>query len=243
MAGYRQIHPKIWKDEWFIELDPEEKLFFIYLFSNDETTFTGLYKLPIRVMINETGMPKERIIEMLDKFEKEKKVFYRDGVVWVVNMRKHHPSDSPKVNARIKYDMLSIPDCELKTRCLQSLNIISIPYQKPIDTESLKDEDVDEEEDKNTPAFQGNPLSIAFSEASGISAYDLPKWIQSIERIEKKEATPDDVKITVSQLREKNYTILGPWSIENAIINTIGKRRSNGRSAISLEAQGFRGPE
>jgi DnaD/phage-associated family protein len=168
MAGYRQIHPKIWKDEWFIELEPPEKLFFIYLFSNDETTFSGLYKLPLRVMINETGLAKKCILEMLNKFSDAGKVYFENGLVWVVNMRRHHPSNSPKVTARINADMVLIPNCDLKRKCMQSLDMLSIPYPYATDTESLKDEDkIRKEEDNNSEALERPNIFLLYENNFG----------------------------------------------------------------------------
>lgn len=31
MANYRQIHTQIWRDNWFLDLEADEKLLFIYL--------------------------------------------------------------------------------------------------------------------------------------------------------------------------------------------------------------------
>lgn len=114
MAGYRQIHTKIWKDDWFIELEPVEKLFFVYLFSNDEAEISGIYKLPIRVMQNETGIDRVSIQAMLKKFEDQKKVVYRDGVVWVVNMQRYHQNASPKTQVKVSRTIAFIPECDIK---------------------------------------------------------------------------------------------------------------------------------
>jgi len=50
MADYRQIHTRIWKDSWFIELEPCDKLLFIYLFSNERASVSGIYDISIKVM-------------------------------------------------------------------------------------------------------------------------------------------------------------------------------------------------
>ena len=42
MASYRQIHTKMWTDPWFIDLATDEKLVFIYLFSNDRVNVLGI---------------------------------------------------------------------------------------------------------------------------------------------------------------------------------------------------------
>lgn len=79
--------------------------------------------------------------------------------------------------------------------------------------------------------FQANPLSVAFEKASSITAHNPQRWMKSIDSLTAKGATPDDVFSAVQELRSKGYNIIGPWSIENAVINVMGKRKSNNSSA------------
>ena len=44
MAAYRQIHNQIRKYSWFLKLNPNLKLLFIYLFSNERSELSGLTK-------------------------------------------------------------------------------------------------------------------------------------------------------------------------------------------------------
>jgi hypothetical protein len=145
MAGYRQIHTQIWKDEWFIELTPEEKMLFIYLFSNDLSSISGIYKIPIRVIVNETGISGECVLSALAKFEGQHKVIYRDGVMWIVNMEKYHKNASPKTQAKVWADVDKIHDCELKQQYIYyskhkiySMDTVSIPVSESLsESESL----------------------------------------------------------------------------------------------------------
>ena len=141
MAGYRQIHTQIWKDEWFIELEPDEKLLFIYLFSNDLSSISGIYKIPLKVMMNETGLDSRRIEEILSHFSADGKVYFEDGITWIVNMLRYHKNASPKTQKRYLDDIFSLPDCPIRQNCidhLQSSNMVSIPYPYGIDTDSVK---------------------------------------------------------------------------------------------------------
>lgn len=144
MAGYRQIHTQIWKDEWFIGLEPLEKMLFIYLFSNEMASIAGIYKIPMKVISNETGIEIDAIRMMLDKFSNDGKIMYQEGVLWVVNMRQYHYTKSPRTLERIKKDIDSIPDGEVKKAYqyhaeheLQGMDTVSIPYRYPIDTVSI----------------------------------------------------------------------------------------------------------
>ena len=124
MADYRQIHTKIWKDGWFIDLSDQEKLLFIYLFSNERASIAGMYELPVKIMSFETGMDRKVVEAALAKFSKAGKVHYENGLVWVVNLRKYNENSSPKVAARLCKDLATISDCQLKRRYLAFYNPI-----------------------------------------------------------------------------------------------------------------------
>ena len=74
--------------------------------------------------------------------------------------------------------------------------------------------------------FEANPLSTAFEKASNILAHSPQKWMKAIDAMQSKGATPEDITDAVNELRVKGYNIIGPWSIENAVINVMGKRKS-----------------
>jgi hypothetical protein len=115
MAKYRQVHVHIWKDGWFLDLDPKHKLFFIYLFTNERASISGIYELSKRVMSFESGLSFGEIDDALQAFEQEGKAYYDDGVVWVPNLRKYHESKSPKVVKFIEDDVSTLKDCKLKS--------------------------------------------------------------------------------------------------------------------------------
>ena len=138
MSGYRQLHTRMWADGWFIELSPEQKLLFIYLFSNQRASVCGLYELPLRVMVFETGLEIEVIRKCFTVFSRSGKAFYDHAasVVWVVNMLKYQGSSSPKLLARIDADIKAVPECDLKKKFLEAYpnNTVLIPYGDGIDT-------------------------------------------------------------------------------------------------------------
>ena len=136
MSGYRQLHTHIWSDSWFVELEPDLKLLFIYLFSNERASICGLYELPIRTISFVTGLYRECIKKGLEVFDQADKVKYdfAAGVVWVRNMLKYQGSSSPKVQARIPADIKTVPDCDLKKHFLDTL---AIPYGRGSESSSL----------------------------------------------------------------------------------------------------------
>lgn len=130
MADFRQIHTKIWKDGWFLDLEPSEKLLWIYLFSNDRATIAGIYEIPLKVIVFETGLDKQYCIDTLSIFYQQGKILYQDGIMWVFNLRKYHETQSPKIQTRIKSDFDAVPEGEVKNAYAQAYGIdtLSIPY-------------------------------------------------------------------------------------------------------------------
>jgi len=125
MAKFRQVHTKIWKDDWFCEIQPNHKLFFIYLFTNELASISGIYELPKRIMSFESGLSFSEIDDALAALSEAGRVEYCDGVVWVKNLRKYHETGSPKVQSCIAKDVQAVKDCEIKKKYL---------IQYPIDT-------------------------------------------------------------------------------------------------------------
>lgn len=119
MAGYRQLHTRMWSsDKWFSELTPELKLLFIYLFSNERASVCGLYELPVRLICFETGLEMTVVEDGLRLFELKEKVYYdrETSVVWVRNMYKYQGTESPQIKKRIIADIKAVPNCEIKKR-------------------------------------------------------------------------------------------------------------------------------
>ncbi len=232
MANYRQIHVSIWKDEWFMELNPQEKVLFIYLFSNESTSLTGLYKLPMRVIAFETGLKKDFILSTLEKFSQAGKVHYQDGIVWVVNLSRYHQTKSPKVDIRKAKDIDGIPDCELKRLYLDW----NIQYRYTIDTRlQLKEKEEEEEKedvnDNDTDFSSGVLANLSSVFVSETKIPELtggaPRWIGALKDMAKSGVTPDDLRAGIRALRKKDYKIAGPWSVQNAAVMEMSARKTS----------------
>ena len=120
MAGYRQIHTKIWKDGWFLDLPAEFKLLFVYLFSNERANLLGLYDLPLKVIAFETDLPAGTVEAGLARLEGDGKVFYSDGWVWVRSLLHYNATNltGVKIKRHLEATFKEIPDMPLKSRLM-----------------------------------------------------------------------------------------------------------------------------
>jgi hypothetical protein len=168
MADFRQIHTQIWKDTWFLDLETDEKLLFIYLFSNERACLTGLYDLSDKVIAFETDMDRERIAETMARFEQAGKI-HRDGsLIWIPNLMRYNANNitSPKIQAHLRTSLSSISDCPLKRQWIEHYNSIVpekyrmdtvwIPYPGP---ESEQEQEQEHEQEQETPKGAGAPQS------------------------------------------------------------------------------------
>ena len=75
MALYRHVYLKFWKDDKVMELfSVEEKLLFLFLLTNPNTTQIGVYKILPTEIAFMTGFEEEEVSIMLELFEKEYKL-------------------------------------------------------------------------------------------------------------------------------------------------------------------------
>lgn len=75
MAFYRHVYLKFWKDDKVMELfSVEEKLLFLFLLTNPNTTQIGVYKILPKEIAFMTGFEEEEVSIMLELFEKEYKL-------------------------------------------------------------------------------------------------------------------------------------------------------------------------
>jgi hypothetical protein len=256
MANYRQIHVSIWKDTWFLDLEPDEKLLFIYLFSNESSSLSGIYRVSRKVVAFETGLDKARVDEVLSKFSAAGKVQNEGDIIWIVNMRRFHETKSIKVQTRISGDIADVPDCQIKRNYI-AYHEGNIRYRYPIDTapqlkekeqEEKQEEEYEQEDlEKITNAVASKniqPFRIlydAFLEASNCkeSLINPPKAADAINLWLKEKITPEEVKQAVEEMQQKELTIVGPWSVTNAIniVRAKGRGKKKEVTRSSEEAR------
>jgi hypothetical protein len=162
MAEYRQIHTRIWKDSWFLSLEPAHKLLFIYLFGNERASVAGIYELPLPVICFETGLDESVVQAGLAVFIQAGKVLYENDVVWVVNLRKYNDSGSGKVRVKIDKDIAAVPAGIVKTLYIehyqsrypiQPMKQPQIPYPAAAsEQEQEKEKEREKEQEQETLA-------------------------------------------------------------------------------------------
>lgn len=109
MSKQRMIDTKFWDDNYASNLDPIEKLLFLYFLTNTSTNISGIYEIPLKKIAVETGIEKEMVSKILNRFTEDKKIFYENGWICLKNFVKNQNQKSPKVQVGIKNELNLIP--------------------------------------------------------------------------------------------------------------------------------------
>lgn len=97
MSKQRYVNTNFWIDDYINTLTPIEKFLFLYFMTNPCSELCGIYELPMRYIELETGLDKTTIMKCVNKFSKDRKIFYENGWVGVKNFIKHQ-----KMNPNVK---------------------------------------------------------------------------------------------------------------------------------------------
>lgn len=136
MSKQRLISTAFWKDTYIADLDPTEKLLFLYLLTNHQTNVAGIYELSLREMAFDTGIDKDMIVKILARFQKDGKLYYKNNWIALYNWIKHQ-ARNPKVAAGVERIIDDLPEW-LRKDLLDpddpQTNLLDDSLSKPMDS-------------------------------------------------------------------------------------------------------------
>lgn len=89
MSKQRVVKDEIWDDEWFYDLDPSEKLVWLFLLTNPRGNIAGIYKLNKKWAAQSTGLDFDVFKTILLRFVKDDKIVDVENWIGLVNFHKH----------------------------------------------------------------------------------------------------------------------------------------------------------
>lgn len=95
----RYIDTKFWNDNFISELDPIEKLLFIYCLTNEHTNICGIYELPLKIMSVETGIEVSMIKKIFPRLRS--RIGYIGGMIVIKKFVKHQETGSELIKKGI----------------------------------------------------------------------------------------------------------------------------------------------
>lgn len=119
MAKERMINTKFWDDSYIVSLDPIEKLLYLYFLTNPLTNIAGVYEIQLRRISFDTGIDKDMVQKIIDRFTADDKIFFIDGWIAIKNFSKHQ-RDNPSVKKGIEMSLKFVPVAILDRLCTDS---------------------------------------------------------------------------------------------------------------------------
>ncbi len=108
MSKQRYVDTKFWTDNYIVERDPIEKLLYLYLLTNTLTNILGIYEISIKQIAFDTGIDKDMVIKILERFEDDGKIKYLNGYIAIKKFTKYQ-ANNPKINKGIEELLKEVP--------------------------------------------------------------------------------------------------------------------------------------
>jgi hypothetical protein len=126
------IYTKFWYDNYISALSAKEKLLFIYLISNEKVNICGIYEMPDKYILLDTGLKQKELEIIKEKFMQDGKFAFIDGWVKIMNFDNYN-SFSGELNDKAKEKELAIIPQEILD-FIYPIDRVSNGYRKSIDS-------------------------------------------------------------------------------------------------------------
>jgi len=105
----RIIYTKFWHDNYISILNSKEKLLFLYLFTNEKVNICGIYELPDKYILLETGIKKRELDKIKQKFIEDGKFAFIDGWIKIMNFEAYNVFTGEKIEIAREKEFSIIP--------------------------------------------------------------------------------------------------------------------------------------
>jgi hypothetical protein len=151
------VQTSIWrKSRKFKQLDPLERLLYLYLITNEDTELCGAYELDLDEISLHTGIDSRMLKQMFSRLEEIGLAAYRDG--WVLLLNYKAVFDNPKVRRGIEAGRKRLPewvareldgsDTHIKEEATESESTIAYDSLSECRPDNDNDNDNDNEQEK-----------------------------------------------------------------------------------------------
>ena len=144
------FNTRFWQDTFTSDLDPVEKLLFIYCITSPYLSLTGIYEIPLKFIAMETGLDKEMVAKILNRFEVKRKIIYREGWLCVLNYPKYQSFKGGKLEVALKREISAVPKDILDLFIAEGYPIDTLSIQH-MDMDKVMDKEIEEISKKETP--------------------------------------------------------------------------------------------
>ena len=141
MAMYRVVSLSFWSDSKVVDdFTPEDKFFYLYLFTNPHTNLCGCYELSLTQASNEMGYNKDVVERLIDRFINVHKVIdysKENKEILLINWHKHNWTSSSKYMLALSKQIEQVKTTHFRDFLIDLFNAedrVSIGYAYPMHT-------------------------------------------------------------------------------------------------------------
>lgn len=182
MSKNTYFHTRFWQDSYVCDLDPSEKLIFIYALTSPYLGLTGIYEVPLKYIAVETGIEKDMVAKILKRFQDDKKIIYHEGWLCVVKYPRYQSFKGEPLLKAVNKEISAIPKDILEYMIgygypIDTLSIGYMVMERVMDMEVVMEEPEKEKKETSLSFLKALPTDVTqdLSEKYHIS----PKGIQS----------------------------------------------------------------
>ena len=147
MALYRTVSMKFWSDPKVVdEFTPEDKYFYLYLFTNPHTNLAGCYEVSMKNVMTETGYSMETIQALIERFENTYKVVKyspETSEILLLNWHTYNWTESEKYRKPLLKEIQDVKDESFSAYLMAIFNKEDASKIYPIDTKCIDTECID----------------------------------------------------------------------------------------------------
>lgn len=118
MSKKRSVDTHFWNDNYVADLDPIEKILFLYFLTNPLTNMLGVYEIPLRRIAFDTGIDSDMVKKIIERFDRDDKFSYVDGFLVVHNFLNHQNLNT-NMKTSAENEFLSLPDNVMRNSKLE----------------------------------------------------------------------------------------------------------------------------
>jgi len=207
----RSVNTKFWDDPFIENLNPSEKLLFLYLLTNPLSNLLGVYEITIKRICYDTSLTNETVSKGLKRFENEKKAFYFQNYIILPNWLKNQRLNS-NMKIAVAKEFNALPN-ELKDNILSNGSEGLQNDSKGFETirECLDKYEIEIEEEieieKGSEKIDFNIFWDSYHSITSLKKTDLDaakKYWKKITKTEQQKAI-DNIKLYYDSLSDKKY--------------------------------------
>lgn len=254
MAIYRNIQMSFWTDTKVADdFTPEDKYFYLYLFTNPHTNLAGCYEISIRHMANETGYSKDTIERLMDRFINIHKVIdysKETKEMLLLNWHKYNWTKSKDFRKALEKDINNTKNPDFKRFLSDLFNGNETVLRPSIDgvgttvTDTVTDTDINNNikdkyiyfinkniTDHNYSSYISNTLTEWFlykkEKGQSYKQIGITKLLNKIDKV-LLDHTEEDLGKVIEECMERNY--------QGIIFDLLDKKESGRGNSAYMDA-------